>query len=146
MRPVSNRKACDSPSRQIYHAQQEIRDHISMPTQNQIQVSQGDEGQNEIIMCPGVMYPIQIVNTQCALFAWYCYHVYHVINWLLYAILHVYYYTASALTSGLLQHKHYVLQDCHLLDYYDLEQPLLCVAEECIWKIRLYKTSSHFDK
>ena len=109
MRPVSNRKACDSPSRQIYHAQQEIRDHISMPTQNQIQVSQGDEGQNEIVMCPGVMYPIQIVNTKCALFAWYCYHLYHVINWLLYAILHVDYYTASALTSGLLQHKHYVL-------------------------------------
>ena len=39
MRPVSYRKACDSPSRQIYHAQQEIRDRISMPTQNQIQVS-----------------------------------------------------------------------------------------------------------
>ena len=109
MRPVSNRKACDSPSRQIYHAQQEIRDHISMPTQNQIQVSQGDEGQNELVMCPGVMYPIQIVNTECALFAWYCYHVYHVINWLLYVILHVDYYIASVLTPGLLQHKHYVL-------------------------------------
>ena len=39
MRPVSNREACDSPSRQIYHAQQDIRDHISMLTQNQIQVS-----------------------------------------------------------------------------------------------------------
>ena len=32
---ASNRKPCDSPSRQIYHAQQEIRDRISMPTQNQ---------------------------------------------------------------------------------------------------------------
>ena len=68
-----------------------------------------DEGQNEIVMCPGVMYPIQIVNTKCAFYAWYCYHVYHVINWLSYAILHVGYYIAPALTSGLLQHKHYVL-------------------------------------
>ena len=66
-------------------------------------------GHADMIMCPGVMYPIQIVNTKCALFAWYCYHEYHVINWLLYAILHVDYYIASALTSGLLQHKHYVL-------------------------------------
>ena len=61
MRPVSNRKACDSPNRQIYHAQQEIRDRISMPTQNKIQVSQGDEGHNKIVTFPGVMYPIQIV-------------------------------------------------------------------------------------
>ena len=97
MRPVSNRKACDSPSRQIYHAQQEIRDRISMPTQNKIQVSQGDEGQNKIVTCPGVMYPIQIVNTKCAFYVWYRYHVYHVINWLSYAILHVDYYIASAI-------------------------------------------------
>ena len=89
--------------------QQEIRDHISMPTQNQIQVSWGDKGQNEIVMCPGVMYPIQIVNTKCALYAWYCYHVYRVIDWLSYAIPHVDYYIASPLTSGFLQHKHYVL-------------------------------------
>ena len=77
MRPVSNRKACDSPSRQIYHAQQEIRDHISMPTQNQIQVSQGDEGQNEIVMCPGVMLPIQIVNTKLAGRLSLCYATLH---------------------------------------------------------------------
>ena len=83
---------------------------------------------NEIVMCPGVMYPIQIVNTKCAFYAWYCYHVYHVINWLSKAILHVDYCTASALTSGMLQHNHYVLQDCHLLDYYYQKQPLLCNA------------------
>ena len=39
----------------------------------------------------------------------YIYNVYVADVISIYAILHVDYYTASALTSGLLQHKHYVL-------------------------------------